>query len=247
MSGLRGSVVLRGQQRRLLVLLGTDSPTLFLATAHPQVDHDSPGSAPYPGDFAVQGSSGDYTRTVASPQREGRPPLSGPELRQHSSSLEHVVNATLYSSATCPFTRYVASSCINSPADEQSSRGHGYVTWAARTYAQRQARVIGSWHHVTMANAAARQGAQLAFPGRSSSPCPATAGLRCSWAAFRCAADLPVKRAVQPRLMGMVTLEMLVRLPVLPDRHRPVDYSATPARGLPLARHRAGGVRDALG
>lgn len=251
------------QEADLLVLLGTDFPyDDFLPQQHTaQVDHDlSRIGRRTPVDFAVQG---DVRQTINAllprlKMKEDRRFLDR-MLHRHASALEHVVGAyTRNIEHHLPIhPEYVALVLDELAADDAVftvDTGMCNV-WAARYITPNgRRRVIGSWHHGTMANALPHSiGAQLAFPGRQVISMSGDGGLAMLMGELLSVRlhDLPVKIVLfNNASLGMVKLEMLVEgFPDYQTDHRPVDYSAI-ARAAGLSAWRVtepGGVRDALG
>ena len=251
------------QEADLLVLLGTDFPyDDFLPQQHTaQVDHDlSRIGRRTPVDFAVQG---DVRETINAllPRlkvKEDRRFLDR-MLQRHASALEHVVGA---------YTRNIEHHLPIHPEyvafvlDELAAEDAVFTVdtgmcnvWAARYITPNgRRRVIGSWHHGTMANALPHAiGAQFAFPGRQVISMSGDGGLAMLMGELLTVRlhDLPVKIVLfNNSSLGMVKLEMLVEgFPHYETDHRSVDFSAI-ARGAGLSAWRVtepGGVREALG
>jgi pyruvate dehydrogenase (quinone) len=247
----------------LLVLLGTDFPyDDFLPHKHTaQVDHDlSRIGRRTPVDVAVQG---DVRETINAllphlTEKEDRHFLDR-MLKRHASALEHVVNAYTHNiESHLPIHPEYAASILDELADDDAvftvDTGMCNV-WAARYITPNgRRRVIGSWHHGTMANALPHSiGAQFAFPERQVISMSGDGGLAMLMGELLSVRlhDLPVKIVLfNNSSLGMVKLEMLVDgFPDYETDHRPVDFSAI-ARGVGLSARRVtapADVRDALG
>lgn len=250
------------QEADLLVLLGTDFPyDDFLPQQHTaQVDHDlSKIGRRTPVDFAVQG---DVRETINAllpllSEKDDRHFLDR-MLGRHASTLENVVNAYTHNiEHHLPIHPEYAAVVLDELAAEDAvftvDTGMCNV-WAARYITPNgRRRVIGSWHHGTMANALPHAiGAQFAFPGRQVISMSGDGGLAMLMGELLTVRlhDLPVKIVLfNNASLGMVKMEMLVEgFPDYQTDHRPVDYSAI-ARGAGLSARRVtapGDVRDAL-
>jgi pyruvate dehydrogenase (quinone) len=265
MSGLLGYGACYEAMREadLLVLLGTDFPyDDFLPHKHTaQVDHDlSRIGRRTPVDFAVQGGVRETINALLPHliEKEDRHFLDR-MLHRHASALEHVVKSYTHNiESHLPIHPEYVASVLDELADDDAvftvDTGMCNV-WAARYITPNgRRRVIGSWHHGTMANALPHSiGAQFAFPDRQVISMSGDGGLAMLMGELLTVRlhELPVKIVLfNNSSLGMVKLEMLVDgFPDYETDHRPVDFSAI-ARGVGLSAWRVtepGGVRDALG
>jgi pyruvate dehydrogenase (quinone) len=179
-------------------------------------------------------------------------------LHRHASALEHVVKAYTHNiESHLPIHPEYAASILDELADDDAvftvDTGMCNV-WAARYITPNgRRRVIGSWHHGTMANALPHSiGAQFAFPERQVISMSGDGGLAMLMGELLSVRlhNLPVKIVLfNNSSLGMVKLEMLVDgFPDYETDHRPVDFS-TIARGAGLSARRVtepGDVREAL-
>lgn len=251
------------QEADLLVLLGTDFPyDDFLPQQHTaQVDHDlSRIGRRTPVDFAVQGDIW-ATINVLLPRLRNKDDRRFLDrmLQRHAAALEHVVGAYTHNiESHLPIHPEYAAFILDELAADDAiftvDTGMCNV-WAARYITPNgRRRVIGSWHHGTMANALPHSiGAQFAYPGRQVISMSGDGGLAMLMGELLTVRrhDLPVKIVLfNNSSLGMVKLEMLVEgYPDYETDHRPVDYSAI-ARSAGLSARRVtapGDVRDALG
>ena len=224
----------------LLLLLGTDFPYQdFLPGGHTvQVDHDATRlGRRTPLELAVHGDVGATLRAVLPlvAQKRDRSFLDR-MLHKHAEALEHVVSVYTHDiEHHRPVHPEYAAKILDTVASDDAiftvDTGMSNV-WAARYVTPNgRRRVIGSFHHGSMANALPHAvGAQLAYPGRQVISMSGDGGLSMLLGELLTVAmhRLPVKIVVfNNGALGMVKLEMLVDgLPDFQTDNGSFDYAA---------------------